>query len=561
MGLYEDAFEAPQGGLYAEAFGSPQGFQPKPITVGRVLKGAVRDIPEIAKGAWDLASSNPVDLAISAGKAVLDPKTWQAAKERVSSLTAREVLEAAADNPIDTALLAAPVLGAAGKVAKLGGLAKTASVLEAGAALPANSVRMVGKGLAAAGKATVESLPEKLVTSAVKLPLSKKWVKATIDAGTGEVVTDRKRAVQAILQNGWRPNEGGIQEALNFVQKQHETVNAMAAQGAQEGKIVSVADALEEGMKGAYADAAKSPNASKARAVLDNWKANYLADHGLDVPVDTGIDLKRGLWGESRWTQTNKSASWRDRVLQGAYKGVGNAIKRQTEDLLPGVAELNAQEGAGITALEALTRAVPRIGNHDLVGLAAKFIYGVNHPGMAVVEAVGGLPWVKVTGAQALYQTGKTLRSAGEGIGSLAERLGSKLDSLAAPRPVPAVEYPPPQLALPPGGPGTIPMPDGRPPLVPPERWLPGPSGGGFIDESVDTRILRDRNLAGADQFLPREPPYLEAQLIEDAVPQRVPEPYPQTLSERYRKVLRDAPPPQTHAERHRKASRIKKGK
>ena len=92
---------------------------------------------------------------------------------------------------------------------------------------------------------------------------------------------------------------------------------------------------------------------------------------------------------------------------------------------------MNKKDASYIALTEALERAVPRIGNKDMVGLGAKVLLTGTHPWLAIMEHAIGLPAVKGKFAFALNRArqlqsktlGKqALQSAGAGLASTATR-------------------------------------------------------------------------------------------------------------------------------------------
>jgi hypothetical protein len=356
---------------------------------------------------------------------VADPAMWLTpaapvtrtglnALERFSPAAARAVTTAAAKRPVVAGVARAAVEGGAfgGTRQAAENVAEGRPVTEGtlGAALTGAGTGALIHGTIGTAKATArtvtDTLPKHLVTSALKLPLSQKWKKFTLMEGPeGEqVVNERTRAVDRILEDKVPANEAGIAQTIHMSQQRTAAIDAATQQAAQQGATVNVPKTVKQGLANLRAKVSDEPHAAEKLAEIDAWEKAYIADHGQvpEVDVHQTNALKRGLWRAANWSKVNRvGASWEEE----ANRQVGNAFKKAIEAKVPGIKEMNAEEGATILMLDALSAAVPRIQNRDTFGLGAKILLTGNHAPLALLEHAAGRPSYRVWVAQKLYRS------------------------------------------------------------------------------------------------------------------------------------------------------------
>ncbi len=255
---------------------------------------------------------------------------------------------------------------ASGDVA--GGLGKGAGlVLGAGLAGPAT--RTVGKVV----KPVAQATGRRLYQSALK-PTKAVLNDVRPVAGT----TARETLLQTGLDEAIPVTARGVRKAETLIDSLNGEVQARIAKAAANGKTVDPVQVEQ-----AIADVAKDftnqinaqPDLAAIEAVRQNFATNPNASQVVagpagratlpkDIPVDVAQQMK---------TNTYKGLRGKYGVERGATieaeKAGARGLREGIEQAAPEVAGLNAREGALISLEHALTDAMRRRGNYDVLGL------------------------------------------------------------------------------------------------------------------------------------------------------------------------------------------------
>jgi hypothetical protein len=292
----------------------------------------------------------------------------------------------------------------------------------------------IGKALGAT------ELPEKLYASAAKLPLSRGWTKTIGE----EVMAKRKGAIKAGLEGEVPISEQGIIKAKNLELAHRNAVDEVVNHLDTTGTLIPK-EILRPGLSEAY-KTARTEGTSSAKRFVDNLYDKRFEDMGTMVktgekqvydPTSGGNktvpvyerqykpseiqEIKRHLYKQADFEKARLSRGLASQMKELATKGMAHEAKDALEELAnrEGVdlAAMNKKDAAYINLKEALERAVPRIGNKDMMGLGAKVLLTGTHPWLAIIEHAIGLPAVKGKFAFAINRArqlqGKTLAKQG----------------------------------------------------------------------------------------------------------------------------------------------------
>jgi hypothetical protein len=268
--------------------------------------------------------------------------------------------------------------------------------MEAGGAL-------LGKGINKATQYIAESnIPKRLYGSAIKAPLSKKWVEVL----PGKEVSKRTQAIEAGLENKIVPSDYGAQKISILEKQARTTVDDIINAGTAKGDVFSTDDILNKGLQRAYAKAKNSSDPEGAKKIIDEIAEKFKA-HGDTIPANKLNAIKRSIYDEVKWGGTEATALV-SKFNTMSKKGIAHEAKAQLEAVYgEELAKLNKNDAAYIALKEAIERATARLENRDMIGLAAKVIGVRSIPG-AIFEWTIGHPQIKSRLAFALHRAATT---------------------------------------------------------------------------------------------------------------------------------------------------------
>ena len=253
-----------------------------------------------------------------------------------------------------------------------------------------NPVSMASRAVAPIARATKNTpiSPERVYGSAMKMPLSQKWVKTL----PGQEISQRQRAIQSGIESRVFRTEYGIAKTAQLEKQARQAVDDVIKIGSEKGEIVRTEDIIKNGLGKAYDRASKSSDPAGAKKIVDDVAVKFRA-HGETVSLSDLNKIKRQLYDEVKWGGAEQTALVGQLTSMGK-KGMANAAKEYMENLHPELKGLNQKDAAYINLKEAIERAVARDQNKDIVGLAAKAISVRSIP-MAILEHTLGHPHVK----------------------------------------------------------------------------------------------------------------------------------------------------------------------
>ena len=236
---------------------------------------------------------------------------------------------------------------------------------------------VIGGLIPKAGKLALASNPANLAYNTAKKAVQKaipdsfpsKQYQSAVNFDTVTSPKDKERMVNAALEHGILPNEGGIDKAMAKIAELGEQIR-QGVQGA-EGSVPR--QALFTGVNNVRSELGGTRiEAPRDLALVDRYvkKYNkYLQDAGFDELTASQLqDLKQSVWGEI----------YSDRVKQKTFKAVdktreaiGQKAGELVEELAPGTKELNRQQGGLLELMKQLPKKSQRIANRNNISLQA----------------------------------------------------------------------------------------------------------------------------------------------------------------------------------------------
>lgn len=377
----------------------------------RLLYGGVKDAVDLAKNAWGFVNTEPLDVfkgmynlargGVETGLSKLNQTQFnespnqalfrQTVSEPVTKLV-QHPLDTVIDNPLDTVLTFVGGTRGASSLAEAANLGRTASALNYASKVPDKVITYPVK---AGVRAIAETkLPEKLVASATRMPLSQKWLKEL----PLEDANIRQLAVKEMIKERIPPSEFGIQKVKNLKDAVGQEIGGLIDDLDKRGFIQDVDEMLNKGLAKAYKDAKPSE-----RAYIKQWADEYKAD------FPDGQIKPSQMQTEKIKLQTESNYDAPD--VQGKYKQLREKITqgmatqyRETLERIDGsgrLRNLNQTHLAREKLEEALRRTVGREEGNNLGGLDTKVLWGKN-PVLAITNATIGHPQIKTRLAWAL---------------------------------------------------------------------------------------------------------------------------------------------------------------
>lgn len=286
-------------------------------------------------------------------------------------------------------------VGAGTKAMKLGATAGAISKIgkaseSVGAAMePINVIRRIA------------SLPARIIPRAVPSKLYQSGVKFATKLSKEE----RAAITATALEKEIMPTVRGLNKLRDQIDDYNAKISQLVDDASVSGSPVAI-DRLFDDFPRLENRYALSGNLQKIRSVEQRFKEGYAAKGISKIDVKQAQRLKQDLHAElySYWNQVMQSPA--DVVAKKAIAGQARQI---VEEFIPGIKQLNQEEGALIALWDALEKPANRISNRDLMGIGVPMktatggIIG-DVPGAAVGLAAGILdtPQVKAKIAMVL---------------------------------------------------------------------------------------------------------------------------------------------------------------
>jgi len=322
------------------------------------------------------AVNHPIDT----GKALLDAQ-GELANKVVSSFKSGNYVDAARHGLDYLLPVIGPQIDQAADLAQSGQYAKSAG-MTAGIATNIAAPELV-KG--AVARVPVGELPERLYQSALKpspaLPAAK--VQGMIQSG---------------LDNQIPVSADGIAKLGDLISDLGDKVKSEIQAGNTAGATVdpmAVAQRADQ-LRGRFANQV-NPNADLA--AIEAAKQEFLNNNSTPpavgigpaqlnpIPVADAQDIKSGTYQQLK----DRAYGAQSTATVEAQKALARGIKEELETQFTEIQDLNAQQGQAASLQKALTRAVQRIDNHQLLGLGTPLA-------AAAGGAVAGAPGAGVLG-------------------------------------------------------------------------------------------------------------------------------------------------------------------
>jgi len=254
-----------------------------------------------------------------------------------------------------------------------------------------------GKALSSTGKYLFDDLPDRLYASAVKMPLSKKWIKAL----PGKEVSMRKSATLEGLKERVPPSEFGAKKAASLEKEARTYVDKATSVLDQDPKnLIGVEESLNRGLKRAYAKAKTSSDPIGAKQTVDDISEKFRA-HGDTLTPSKANQIKRDLYQEVKWG-INDPIPLNPKIVESAKKGIANDIKISLEKLYPELKSLNTTDSSRIFLKEAIERGSSREMNSNIGKLGSKVLLASKAWPLSIMDATIGHPQIKARLAFAL---------------------------------------------------------------------------------------------------------------------------------------------------------------
>lgn len=250
------------------------------------------------------------------------------------------------------------VSDAASMAGKVGGI-----LSKAGEAI--NPVMLPFKtGAAVANKVAGSSLPASLYISSLKpsTALSAEERIKRVTTGLNERIPVTEKGM-AQLEEGISGLNRDITHGIANSTIQGRTIS--------KAKLVDELDKLETFYTDHYAD--PTPYVS----AVQRLKNGLIASKPNDIPLAQAQSIKQSIYGEIKTAYDSAKKVGSSNAATGAVQGrkvLARNIKDEIVKIVPEVADLNARESAMIGLNESVERAIGRISNWDLLGLAAPVV-------------------------------------------------------------------------------------------------------------------------------------------------------------------------------------------
>jgi hypothetical protein len=235
-------------------------------------------------------------------------------------------------------------------------------------------------------------LPERLMASAVKMPLSKKWTRVRGPEETSQV----EKAASTAVEERIRPSEFGQAKTKTLRKAAGEEIGMEVSQ--TEG-TASLDDIMSNGIKRAKERALAGENTANELKVIDDYSKAYVKSKNGNLTADELQKLKLELDERINWDKVSGKG---DPLVDTIRKGLRHELRVSLEELNPKLKTLNKSDQGLILLDEALDRSLARSGNREIVSLGTKVLLGRESWPLAIVNMTIGHPQVKASLAFAL---------------------------------------------------------------------------------------------------------------------------------------------------------------
>jgi len=258
------------------------------------------------------------------------------------------------------------------------------NVSRVGAALePLNvATNVAGYGVS---KALPASVPARLYESAAK------WQPSIPQK-------ERAKLTETALTEQLMPTSAGVGQAYLRKNELGTTIDALVQQADATGiKIPSQAifayinDAKSK-LGGPKIEAAK--DLAEINRIERNFKTYLSRNKYKSLTPNQLQEFKQNVYDKVDYGTKKQTGNM---AQEQVYKDMGRAAKEALEQQIPGIGELNRQQGNLINLIPNLERAASRIENRDLLGIGSPIKLGAG-------QAVGGVPGAVIGAGQSIFE-------------------------------------------------------------------------------------------------------------------------------------------------------------
>ena len=243
------------------------------------------------------------------------------------------------------------------------------------------------------------TLPKRLYGSAIKTPMSKKWIQTL----PNEIVSKQTAVIQEGLDSKITTNEFGLAKIKNLQNEALEYIDDITKILSEDpSKVINREVLLEKGLEKAYIKASNSSDPVAARTAVDAIATRFRS-HPKNLTPAKANQIKRQLYEEVKYGGAEPSAI-KAQIDSSGKKGVAREIMLNLEEMYPAIKELNTTDAARIGLVEAIEKAYAKEATKNLVPLGAKILLRPKAWPLAIWEGTMGHPRVKTQLAFLLHK-------------------------------------------------------------------------------------------------------------------------------------------------------------
>ena len=243
------------------------------------------------------------------------------------------------------------------------------------------------------------TLPKRLYGSAIKTPMSKKWIQTL----PNEIVSKQTAVIQEGLDSKITTNEFGLAKIKNLQNEALEYIDDITKILSEDpSKVINREVLLEKGLEKAYIKASNSSDPVAARTAVDAIATRFRS-HPKNLTPTKANQIKRQLYEEVKYGGAEPSAI-KAQIDSSGKKGVAREIMLNLEEMYPAIKELNTTDAARIGLIEAIEKAYAKEATKNLVPLGAKILLRPKAWPLAIWEGTMGHPRVKTQLAFLLHK-------------------------------------------------------------------------------------------------------------------------------------------------------------
>lgn len=212
---------------------------------------------------------------------------------------------------------------------------------------------------------------------------------------------ERTALTETALREQLMPTSAGVGQAYMRTSELGNTIDGLIAQADATGvKVPSQAifayikDAKSK-LGGPKIEAAQ--DLAQINRIEQNFK-RYLSKNKYTSLTPSQLqDFKQNIYNKVDYGTRKQTGTMAEEEV---YKGMGRAAKEAIQAQVPGIANLNAQQGALINLLPNLERSASRIENRDILGIGSPIKTQAG-------AAIGGIPGAAIGASQSIFELPK----------------------------------------------------------------------------------------------------------------------------------------------------------